>query len=202
MRLSLAAIALIASPALAQVSYTSQARSVHAWSTGLAFGGPNLTITAPDFAPFVQTASSVSSDCSATAYQSSSLEPGGIFAQFSTQGSEHSGFQGIASAALDVTFQVSAATPWSLTGSYNQLSSVLLTTQAGSTIFSAPMGSAGALSTGGVFDPGLYRLRVTCQPEPGPSTLSAVSVSLAVPGPGPIALLAMLGLSARRPRRA
>lgn len=202
MRLPLAIFAAIASPALAQVAYTSQVRSVHAWATGLAFAGPNVTLTAPDFASFVQTATSVSSDSSGSAYQSSSLEPGGIFAQFSAQASEHNGYWVQSSSTLDVTFGIGQASTWTLAGSFNQLSSVLLTTQAGGTIFSAPMGSAGSLNAGGVLESGFYRLQVNCRPEPGSFSPSNVSLNLTVPAPGAAGLLPLLALAAGRSRRA
>lgn len=201
MRIPLLSVMLIASPALAQVEYTSQTRSVHAWASGSAFMGPNVTLAAPDLTSFSQSANSVSSDSSCWATQSSSLEPGGIFGQFSTQASEHNAFWAVASSTLDVTFHITTASSWVLSGSYNQPSSVLLTTQAGATVFTTPLGSAGLLSAGGVFDPGFYRLQVTCHPESGLQSPSSVTLNLAVPAPGAVGLLPLFALASWRRRR-
>ncbi len=201
MRFLVAIVVLASSPALAQVTYTAQTRSIHVFASGLGYSGPDITRSAPDFAPFNEIASSVSSDCWASASQSSSLDPGRVIVETAAGATRHGGFSGIASSALDVTFGVSGSTPWTLRGAYHQISTVILTTQAGTTIFRTPIGSVGGtLDASGLLDPGFYRLQVTSWAEPNVST-SSVALTLTIPGPGPMGFLPLLALAARRSRR-
>jgi hypothetical protein len=200
--LTIAVLFVLALPSLAlgQVTYVSQSRTIRAFAPGLGPPAPDETRSAPDFAVFDQSVSSTSADTTATATQRSMLQPSEISGTFLASATSRNGFNAIASSLLDVSFTLGAATPYTLTGPYDGIVTVILSGSAG-TIARTPPGSiVGNLNSSGVLGAGTYRLQVQCFPDnSGPfAHAGTATISLVVPAPGVLLALLPMGLVRRR----
>lgn len=114
------AVATLPALAAAQVTYTSQTRTVSAFygGTGAADPSSSDSRSAPDFGPFMGNASASGLSGGGSASQTSTLNPNGIRASGSAQGAHINAFPASGLSDMDIFFSIANPTPYTLTGGW------------------------------------------------------------------------------------